>query len=105
VKLADLRKLAIRRQIRIRFGIRNGMECVITEHGVAQVEALKGAADFNLEEELAAATNFQLDPLNASKKNPPASKGAPVSTLVGREELAAMAGGGPAAEAPAHDDD
>jgi hypothetical protein len=100
VKLADLRKLAIRRQTRIHFALRNGMECVITEHGVAQVAALKTVPDFNLEEELAVAASFSLDPLPTSKKNQPARP-----QTVGREEMAALAASGPVAEAPAHDDD
>jgi hypothetical protein len=102
MKLADLRKLAIRRQTRISFRLRNGLECVITEHGVAKVAALKGVPDFNLEQELASASSFLLDPVAVGKKGP---KGAPSSTPVGREELAVMAGGGSAAEAPSHEDD
>ena len=58
MKLADLRKLAIRKQIRIRFPLKNGMECVINERGVAQVPALKAPPEFNLEEELATAETF-----------------------------------------------
>ena len=96
--LADLRKVAIRRQTRIRFALRNGMECVISEHGVAQVTALKGVPDFNLEEELAAAANFLLDPVAIGKK-------APLPRSIGREELAGMATAAPSAEAPAHDDE
>ncbi len=100
--LADLRKLAIRRQTRIRFGLRNGMECVITEHGVAQVPALKGVPDFNLEEELRSASAFVLDPVAAHKgKSPGVTNGTPV----GREELAGMTAGGTAAETPSHEDD
>jgi hypothetical protein len=104
VKLADLRKLAIRRQTRIHFNLRNGMECVITEHGVAQVPTLKAVPDFNLEEELAAASSFQLDPVTAGKKNQGA-KGAPVCVSVGRDELTAMASGGPASEATPHEEE
>ena len=37
----------------IRFVMRNGMECVVTQHGIAQVPALKGIPDFNIERELA----------------------------------------------------
>jgi hypothetical protein len=109
VKLADLRKLAIRRQTRIRFRLRNGQECVITEHGVAQVAALRGIPDFNLEEELASAASFLLDPVVATGKKgpkgpPPGPEGAHKGTPVGREELAGMASGGSAADAP-HEDD
>jgi hypothetical protein len=99
VTLADLRKLAIRRQTRIRFPLRNGMECVITEHGIAEVPALKGVPDFNLEEELVSVTGFLLDPIPSGKKNQPLK---PVS--IPREELAGMAVSS-APEASAHEDD
>jgi hypothetical protein len=105
VKLADLRKIAIRRQTRIRFRLRNGQECVITEHGVAQVAGLKGVPDFNLEEELALAASFLLEPVTVSKKAPAGTKGAAVSTPVNRGQLAGMVAGGSAAEAPSHEDD
>ena len=92
MKLADLRKLAIRRQLRIRFSISNGMECLMTEHGVARVPELKGAAVFNLEDELASAREFRLEP---------AASGA--ARTVAREELESMIG--PAAAAAAHEDE
>ena len=102
MKLADLRKLAIRRQTRIRFPLRNGLECVVTEHGVAQVLQFKGIPDFNLEEELAAAAVFTLDPITTGKKN----QAAPAGTSLTREELAGMTSSGTSpAEAPAHEDD
>jgi hypothetical protein len=107
MKLVDLRKLAIRRQTRIRFGLRNGLECVITEHGVAQVEGLKGVPDFNLEEELASAASFILDPVTPAVAPKAAARGskrtAEVSP-VGRDELAAMTGG-PSAADPIHEED
>ena len=103
MKLADLRKLAIRRQTRIRFRLRNGQECVITEHGVAQVAALKGVPDFNLEDELASAGSFQLDPVITEPKTRP--KHPSDGSSMGREELAALAGAGLAPEAPPHDDE
>lgn len=64
MKLADLRKLSIRRQIRIRFPIRNGMECIVNEHGIAQVPALRSIPDFNLEQELESASEFVLEPVS-----------------------------------------
>ena len=100
MKLVDLRKLAIRRQTRIHFALRNGQECIITEHGVAQVAALRGVPDFNLEEELESAANFLLDPVVTGKKNPP-----PKPQAIGREDLAVMAAAGATPEAPAHDDE
>ena len=63
MKLADLRRLSIGQQFQIRFRLRNGMECVITEHGIAQVPGIAGPPDFNLEEELASANEFLLDPV------------------------------------------
>jgi hypothetical protein len=62
MRLADLRRLTIRKHVKIHFRMRNGMECIVNEDGVAQVPALKGIPDFNLEEELAAAGEFLLDP-------------------------------------------
>ena len=94
--LADLRKLSIKKQLKIRFPLKNGMECVVTEHGIAQIPALKGIPDFNLEQELESTTEFLLEPVATDKKN--ASPPRPVS----REELSQMAATGPAAAA--HDD-
>ena len=85
--LADLRKLAIRKQLNIRFPLRNGMECVIGEDGVARVPALKTQPDFNLEQELAEAAAFVVEPVvPAGRKNPPKAK--PLS--LGRKEMTAM---------------
>ena len=96
MKLADLRRLSIRRQTRIRFPIRNGMECVITEHGIAQVPGLRAAPDFNLEQELASAAAFVLEPVATTTARP---------RQIPREELTSMiesAGPGAVSE---HEDD
>ena len=86
MKLADLRKLAIRKQFRIRFRLQNGLECVITEQGMAQVPELKSIPEFSLEEELKSAAQFTLEPVvAANRKNPPKPQ------TVGREELDALA--------------
>jgi hypothetical protein len=66
MKLADLRKLSIRQNLKIRFQLPNGMECVITEHGIAQIPALRRAPDFNLEQELALIGEFVLEPAAAA---------------------------------------
>jgi hypothetical protein len=68
MKLADLRRLSIRKQLKIRFTLSNGMECVVTEHGIAQVPALRRVPDFNLEQELAGASQFVLEPALADPK-------------------------------------
>jgi hypothetical protein len=99
MKLGDLRKLAIRQQTRIRFPLANGMECVVNEHGVAQVPALKAIADFNLEQELASAQNFHLDALTTDPKVPVKTR------ALGREELAVLTDGSPAGEVHDHDDE
>ena len=96
--LADLRKLSIKKQYRIRFVLSNGLECVVTQHGVAQVPALKGVPDFNLERELASVSDFLLEPAAvAGQKHPPKSRS------VSRDELAALAEASTASGA-AHDD-
>lgn len=97
--LADLRKLSIRKQLKIRFQLANGMECVVTEHGVAQVPALRRAPDFNLEQELAAVSQFTLEPAKPAPKGPP--KAEPVS----RDQLSALLATGPAAAAAEHEED
>jgi hypothetical protein len=99
MKLGDLRKLAIRQQTRIRFPLANGLECVVNEHGVAQVPALKSIPDFNLEQELAGAQHFHLDALAADPKIPIKTR------ALRREELAALTDGAPTAEAHDRDDE
>ena len=95
MKLADLRKLSIRKNLKIRFQLPNGMECVITEHGVAQVPALRRAPDFNLEQELGEISDFVLEPVAGRDQNQPAT----AKRTVRREELASMVTSGPAASA------
>ena len=84
MKLSDIRKITVRQRMRVRFALANGMHCVIDEHGLARVPGLKAPPDFNLEDELAGATRFEMQPL----------EGAPVS--VPRSELERLAAGGPA---------
>ena len=101
MKLADLRKLAIRKQTRIHFPLKNGMECVINEKGVAQVPALKATPEFNLEDELAAAGDFVLEPVA-----PAGARNTPKLAAIARAQLSAMTqeGGIPAAHAE-HEDE
>lgn len=98
--LADLRKLSIRKQVRIHFRLGNGMECIITEHGIAQIPELKGIPDFNLEQELVSAGQFLLEPVIVSAKK----NSAPPRSL-DREELSRMTASGPAAAHDDHDDE
>ena len=99
MKLGDLRKFAIRQQTRIRFTLANGIECVVNEHGVAQVPALKAAPDFNVETELAAVQHFQLDTLTSDPKTPIKTR------AVRRDELATLTDGAPVVEVHDHDDE
>jgi hypothetical protein len=99
MKLGDLRKLAIRQHSRIRFSLANGMECVVNEHGVAQVPALKGLPDFNLERELAGAQEFHCDALTSDPKIPIKTR------ALRREELAALTNASPTAEVHDHEEE
>jgi hypothetical protein len=93
MKLADLRRLSIRKQLKIRFHLSNGMECVITEHGIAQVPALRRVPDFNLEQELAGVSQFMIEPARADAKSPVQPK------AIGVDELAGMLSASPSAAA------
>jgi hypothetical protein len=96
VKLADLRRLAIREKSRIRFTLGNGMECVVTEQGIARVPELKSVPGFNLEQEAAAAVEFLLEPAPDARGRQTAPR------RVDREELTRLAGSPAAA---AHEDE
>jgi hypothetical protein len=99
--LVDVRKLAIRKQSKIRFALRNGMECIISEDGIARVPALKSVPDFNLEQELAAATDFVVEAaVPAGTKNAPKPKPVPM----GRAELTAMVLSSPGGAVAVHDE-
>ena len=99
MKLADLRRLSIREQLRIHFRLRNGMECVVTEQGIAQVPGIKGVPAFNLEEELASAGGFLLEPVAVKpvQPKPPVQRS--------REELAAMLPRAATAAASEHEEE
>jgi hypothetical protein len=83
--LADLRRLSVKRQTRIHFRLNNGMECIVSEHGIAQVPDLHAIPDFNLEQELTSAQEFVLEPVGDSSK-----KSAPQRKQVSRDELSAL---------------
>jgi hypothetical protein len=91
MKLQDLRKVAIREQAKIHFHLRNGMECVVTGHGVAEVPGLHAKPEFNLEEELSEAGEFLFEP---QPPKPPRK--------LRRAEMEAIAAAGPVAGV-AHD--
>lgn len=93
MKLADLKRLATKKQLKVHFRLRNGLECIVNQEGVATLPELRAIPDFNLEEELAAAGEFLVEPA------PPAQ-----TRKVNRAEMTALAADSPAA-AVAHDHD
>lgn len=93
MKLADLRRLTIKKHLKIHFRLKNGMECIMNEQGIATVPSLKSVPDFNLEEELASAAEFLVEPA------PPAQ-----SRTIQRAEMTSLATA-PTAAAAAHDHD
>ena len=99
MKLVDLRRVAVKKHLRIRFDLSNGMECVVNERGVAQVPALHAAPSFNLEEELSRASRFLVEPAGEAAN----AKMKPRSYTTA--ELAALAATGSAEAHPeAHDE-
>ena len=102
MKLADLRKLSIKQKTRIHFSLAGGLECVITEHGIAQIPGLRGVPEFDLESELAAAREFRFEPADAADRKRPA----PTRSLP-REEVARLLGQASATTASAaeHEDE
>jgi len=87
MKLNDVRRLAIRQRVRVRFGLSNGMECVINEHGISRVPQLNSPPDFSIEQELAGTEQFSVEPAGAMGTKGSAAK--PRSLT--RAELQAMA--------------
>lgn len=65
MKLQDLRKFAIQQQTRIKFSFGDSFQCIVDEHGIAKVPSPKisSAPPFNLEQELANAHQFSLEPV------------------------------------------
>ena len=92
--LLDLRRLSVKKRLRIRFALSNGMECVVNEQGVAQVPELRARPAFDLEEELAAAGEFLLEPA-----------GPRPSRKLARAEMESLAAAAPTAAAHDHDDE
>jgi len=96
MKLADLRRVAIKTGVRFRFPLSNGLECLLNEHGIAEIPALKRVPDFDLEAELARASQFTMEPVESVEKNKKRPQ------VFNREQLAALVG--PKTAEAAHDD-
>lgn len=50
MKLLGLRRVAIKRGVRIRFTLPNGLECLVDDQGVVRIPSLTAPPDFNLDE-------------------------------------------------------
>lgn len=96
MKLADLRRVAIKNGVRFRFPLSNGMECLLTEHGIAQIPSLKAPPDFDLETELARASQFTMETVELLEKNKKRPQ------VLSREQLAVLVA--PKTAEAAHDD-
>ncbi len=101
MKLADLRKVTVKKHLRVRFALSNGMECVVNEHGVAQVPALRAVPTFSLEEELNGAQAFVVEAPDSGGKD----KNKPKPRSYTRDEMTAFAIAGSGAEAAPDDHD
>ncbi len=98
MKLADLRRLAIRKSLRIQFSFAGNRECLIDEHGIARVPHLNSIPDFNLEASLPDVLRFRIE------SSDPASKaGVRLASPAEVEKL--IAGLSPAAVASADHDE
>lgn len=99
MRLSELRKVAVKQSVRIRFALSNGMECVVNERGIAEVPGLRAVPSFNLEDELGHAQEFALEPVVVGAKE----KDKPKVRRCTRDEMAGIVSAGGSGEA-AHDD-
>lgn len=60
MKLSDIRRYAIKKQVRVEFRITGDTEALINEHGLALVPTLKVVPSFSLEDELVRVATFKL---------------------------------------------
>jgi hypothetical protein len=104
MKLSDLRKITVKKHLRIRFALSNGMECIVDEHGIAKVPALRAVPTFNLEEEMAGVQAFVVEPADGGDGDKDKLK--VKLRYYTRDEMAALvtAGTGAAAAHDEHED-
>ena len=102
MNLSDLRKFTVKKHLRIRFPLSNGMECIVNEHGIAQVPALRAVPSFSLEDELVGVQAFVVESVDVGEKD----KSKPKPRSYTRDEITALtaAGAGAAAAHDEHDD-
>jgi hypothetical protein len=95
MKLNDLRKYAIRSQVRIQIRLTDEQECIVDNHGIARVPGLTGPTAISLERELESAQMFRLTPTDSTAK----------SRSVTRQELGELLGDTTAVAVHDHDDE
>lgn len=95
MKLNDVRKLAVRRQVKVRFLLSTGDECVVNEQGVGKVPALKAPPQFDLENEFSRAISFVLETPSAKVER----------KTITRQDLERMVVAGPSDTDHPHDHD
>jgi hypothetical protein len=61
MKLADVRRVAIRKQVRIHFRLPNGLDCTVTEGGLVKIPDLRSVPDFNVETILPSVQSFEME--------------------------------------------
>ncbi len=93
MKLADVKRLAVRRGVSVRFRLPQARECLVDAHGLARVPSLDGPPDFNLEDEFARAEHFVLEAV-ASKPGRKSGGGGP--QVLTRRRLEELLAAGPA---------
>jgi hypothetical protein len=71
MKLTDLRNYSVRNNVRIRFRLASGLDCLVDEHGVLRIPALARATDLRLEEELARTGEYVIEPVAGSPRKLP----------------------------------
>jgi hypothetical protein len=86
--LQDLRRYAIRNRVRVRFHVEPAGDCLVDEHGLLKIPALRGAANFDVGALLDSVDQFVLDPVQDAAKPKKLSK----------TELQALLGEPPKAE-------
>ncbi|MBL8230179.1 MAG: hypothetical protein JNL98_16945 [Bryobacterales bacterium] len=99
MKLAEIRRVAIRRQVRVHFRLPNGLECTITEGGLVKIPELRTVPDFNVETVLPSVDTFRLEPVTAEANR---SRQQSVSVAELEKMVAATAPG--ASQAADHDE-
>jgi hypothetical protein len=64
MKLPDIKRYSVKKQVRVRFSVSTGAEVVVDEHGIARIPALASVPGFNLDEEIESVERFRLEPVS-----------------------------------------